>query len=248
MDITSRQNERVRHAKKLGSSGEYRRETGLMLCEGRKLFGEAIKSGVEISEVFTCGDMPGAPAGARVYSVPRDIIEYISPMKTPQDILFTASIPQNGGMSRAESAIILESIQDPGNVGTVIRTANAFGVEAVILLGDCADPWSTKTLRATMGAAFRQSIIRAELSDLRSFLAEGVPVYAAALSDRARDIRSVSMMRAAVCIGNEGNGLTKELIDACDGEIIIPMGPDSESLNAAVAASVCMWEMARNRE
>ena len=150
------------------------------------------------------------------------------------------------GAARLKNAIVLESVQDPGNVGTVIRTANAFGVDAVILTGVCADLYNPKTVRATMGAIFRQRVLELPLAELRAALDEnGLPLYGAALSETARDFREIPLDKAAVAVGSEGNGLSTELLAICDGQLIIPMRPDSESLNAGVAASVIMWEMSR---
>ena len=139
-------------------------------------------------------------------------------------------------------------MQDPGNVGTVIRTANALGVDAVILAGDCADTTSPRCVRATMGAAFRQSIVEADLPGLARLLGGwDLPLYGAALAEGALDIRSAELSRAAVAIGNEGHGLSPELLGLCTGRVIIPMAPGSESLNAAVAAAIVMWELSGRR-
>lgn len=248
MKITSRKNERVQHLRRLGADGAYRRECGEMVCDGFKLLEEAISAGLEIREVLTAGDISGfkLPSGASVYETERDIIEAVSQQKTPQNVVFSAKIPRFERAATLAGSIILENIQDPGNVGTVIRTANAFDVPQVILAGDCADPFSPKTLRAAMGAAFRKRVVRMTLEEIAG--AKGkVPLYAAALSDKAADLRGVSLTDAAVAVGNEGRGLTREAVDICDGTVIIPMTAFCESLNASVAASIIMWEMARSR-
>ena len=143
--------------------------------------------------------------------------------------------------------IVLEQVQDPGNVGTVIRTADALGIDAVVLTGACADPWGPKTVRATMASAFRQPVLTVPAEQLRAFLDNhGLPLYGAALTETARSACSVPLSRAAVAIGSEGSGLSAELLALCDGQVIIPMAPGRDSLNAAVAASILMWEMVRN--
>ena len=137
-------------------------------------------------------------------------------------------------------------MQDPGNVGTVIRTANALGMDAVVLTGACADFYSPKTVRAAMGALFRQPVLTCSMDELMQLLhAHGLKLYGAALTDAAQDLRRVPLSPAAVAIGSEGRGLSAQLLAQCDGQIIIPMQPGAESLNAAVAASVVMWEIAR---
>ena len=160
--------------------------------------------------------------------------------------LFTVAIRGCAKPGKLPNALILENVQDPGNVGTVIRTADAFRIGAVILTGQCADLYHPKTVRATMGAIFRQKVLFMDREFLKPFLEDmGLPLYGAALSPKARDLREVPVKNAAVAVGSEGRGLSRELLSLCDGELIIPMNPDSESLNAAAAAAVILWEMAR---
>lgn len=244
VDITSRKNEKAVHMKKLGSSKEYRRISREFLCDGIKLLEEAIKSGADIRQVFLCGDIQiEIPKGVKVFSVTREVIEAVSPLKTPQPVVFSVGMAQKDLQGDIKKSIILENIQDPGNVGTVIRTANAFGIKDVILTGACADPWSPKAVRATMGAAFRQRIREMTLDEI-ACAGKEVPIYGAALSQKARDVREIDLSECAVAIGSEGRGLTRELLSICSGELIIPMRPECESLNAAAAASIIMWKMA----
>lgn len=240
--IKSRKNEKIVHLKKLGSSASYRRETGETLCDGAKLLREALGHGIKVKTVLTCGEV-SVPDTVAVYRVNRELLEYVSPMNTPQDILFSCEIPDMGSNGDITNAIILENIQDPGNVGTMIRTANAFSIDTVILTGDCADPFSPKTIRASMGASFRQRIVRMDLDGLMRLKEKGLRLYGAALSERSADIEDIDLKNTAVVIGNEGSGITDGLLKICEGEIIIPMNPDCESLNAGAAAAVVMWEM-----
>jgi len=244
--ISSRKNPYIKHIRALASEKEYRQECCEYICDGLKLLKEALYFGAEISSVLwkdkaETFELPGV----KQFVVPEELFDYASPMKNSPGPLFTVKMPQRSGQ-RIAKAVVLENVQDPGNVGTVIRTANAFGIDAVILCADCADLYNPKTVRATMGAIFRQQVIRVSLSELRGLLDEnGLKLYGAALSSNARDVRNVEIKNAAVAVGSEGRGLSSQLLAVCDGEIIIPMNPDSESLNAAVAASVLMWEMAR---
>ena len=248
--ISSRKNEYIRSLRLLCSDGKYRREQGLFVCDGMKLLKEALCFGAEVNSVLwreQAEKMPGLES-VRQYTAPEELFEYVSPMKHSPGPVFTVRIPDHTKGEKPRNAIVLEKLQDPGNVGTVIRTANAFGIDAVILTGDCADLYNPKTVRATMGAVFRQKIIQLPLSRLKEFLTDcGLPLYGAALSERAEDVRNVRLSGAAVAVGSEGRGLSREILDMCDREIIIPMRPESESLNAAVAASVLMWEMKRER-
>lgn len=245
MEITSRKNPRAVHFKKLSSSGEYRREHGEYVCDGSKLLREAVKWGADIHEVMACGPLDiEMPEGVAVYNVTREVLEAASVMKTPQEVIFSVGIPERKSGASLEGSVILENMQDPGNVGTVLRTANAFEIPLVVLLGDCADVWSPKTVRASMGAIFRQDTVQMTLSELA---AVDIKIYGAALREGARDIRLEDMRGCAVAVGNEGSGLSREMLDICAGTVIIPMDPKCESLNAAVAASVIMWEMYRGK-
>lgn len=245
--ITSRKNAKVQHFKKLGTSREYRSEHGEFLCDGHKLFEEAVSNGMEITSVLFCGEVPqGIPASVSVYEVTRDIIEYVSPVKTPQNMLFTCRMKKNDGkILNTGRRIILEGVQDPGNVGTIMRTARAMGYESVLLLPGCADLYSPKTVRATMGAIFRQNALEISLKDIAEMKSNGVRIYGAALTENSVDIRDVEFENFAICIGSEGNGLSDEILNLCDDKIIIPMMQECESLNAAIAASIIMWETVR---
>ena len=246
--LTSRKNAYIRHLRLLADDAEYRREQGQYLCDGVKTLREALRFGARVVSVLwrdRAEDTEGLE-GAEQYCAPGDLFDYASPMKNSPGPLFAVAIRGCGKPGRLRNAIVLESVQDPGNVGTVIRTANAFGVAAVILTGDCADLYHPRTVRATMGAIFRQKVLVMERDYLFDFLQDqGLPLYGAALSKKAKDLRYCDVRAAAVAIGSEGHGLSAGLLSRCTGQLIIPMNPDSESLNAAMAATVIMWEMAR---
>ena len=147
---------------------------------------------------------------------------------------------------RGDSRIFaLESIRDPGNLGTLIRSSVAFGVDVLVISSDCADLYNSKTLRAAMGTVFKQNII---IVDDMSTAANEMSrysrkTYAAAWAKDAELLgRCELSTRDCIIVGNEGHGLSQKTIDACDDKILIPMTPNAESLNAAIAASVCMWE------
>ena len=226
----------------------YRAECRQFICDGEKTLREALSSGADIKQVlWREGVQPmELPESAEQYCAPADLVEYASPLRSGPGPVFTVTVPAEDEGFRPERIIIIENLQDPGNVGTVIRSADAFNIDAVIMVGACADLYNPKTVRASMGAIFRQRVLRMSIGQLDGFTQRWcLPLFGAALSDRAADIRRAELHRSAVAIGSEGRGLSKELLDICGGEIIIPMNPQSESLNAAVAASVIMWEMSR---
>ena len=247
--ITSRKNAFIMQLRALASDAEARREQGAFVCDGLKLLGEAVENGAEILSVLWKEGGALSEIDCPVQAVaPAELFDHASPMKNSPGPLFTVRIPVDPKDGKIENAIILENVQDPGNVGTVLRTASAFSIGAVVLTGDCADLYSPKTVRATMGAVFRQRVLRLDRSELPAWLEEhGLPLYGAALSKDAQDRRGLDLTHAAVAVGSEGQGLSPELLALCRGEVIIPMDARSESLNAAVAASVLMWEMAREK-
>lgn len=245
--ITSRKNAIIQRLRTLAADAAFRREQGEYLCDGHKLLAEALDKGAELRCVLW-KERPGEtalPATARQYTAPAELFDYVSPMKNSPGPLFTLAIPEEPEPVFTR-AILLENVQDPGNVGTVIRTAAAMGVDTVILCGACADVYSPKTARATMGAVFREKILHCDVEGARALARRNaLKLYGAALSERAADIRTLRLQNAVVAVGSEGRGLSAELLCQCDGELIIPMSPGSESLNAAVAASIILWEMAR---
>ncbi len=246
--ITSRKNRIITHLKELSTDGVYRRQTGEFVCDGEKMLREALVFGAEITCILWGGEpVFKIPESIRQYSCPPDLMQYVSPLKNSAGPVFGVKIQSaEAGVNKITSVIVLENVQDPGNVGTVIRTADAMGIGAVILAGDCADIYNPKTVRATMGGIFRQTVFEMGCEELRSYVnLNGLKLYGAALSDSAEDIRKMNLKGAAVAIGSEGRGLSEKLLALCDGQLIIPMRPDCESLNAAVAASIVMWEMSR---
>lgn len=244
--ITSRKNKLVAHLRKLGSDRAYRRESGEYVCDGNKQLEEALRFGAEVTAVLYKGQAPSLPENVPAYEAAEDILEYASPLKNSPGPVFSVKIPSEKADATIGRALVLEGVQDPGNVGTVIRTANALNMDAVILTGDCADLYNPKTARAAMGALFRQRVLEVPVNELRQFLdGAGLKLYGAALSDQSVDIRQAQLKGAAVAVGSEGRGLSERLLEMCDGQIIIPMSAQCESLNAGVAAAIIMWELTR---
>ena len=240
-EIISRQNKKIAHMKRLGTDRKYRNECGEFLCDGIKLFNEALVNGLEIVTVLTTAQGITAP-GAEVYNVSRELLEYVSPLVSAQNIIFSCRIPERE-KTLTGHAVILENVQDPGNVGTMIRTANAVGISSFMLLGDCADLYNPKTIRAAMGAVFRQNVFTIDRKDVLELKKRRVKIYCAYLSDESVPISEIDCSGCVFVIGNEGSGISDELLGLCDERIIIPMEPECESLNAASAATVIMWEM-----
>ncbi len=250
--ITSKSNPLCVHFRKLASSRSYREETGEFLCDSPKLLREAVQWGAPVKALmYTEGmELPFSVEGAafRAARVSEGVMRSVSPMETPQGVVFSCASTDCGPPERLSPegrCLVLDGVQDPGNVGTILRTADAFRTE-VILLPGCADLYNPKTVRAGMGVHFRSAIYRCTLSELTALLREaGLPLYGAALREDTADVREVNLSRCAMAVGSEGRGLSAEVLSACDRTVRIPMNSRCESLNAASAASVLLWEAAR---
>ena len=248
--ITSRSNPIVKRLRALAASADFRREHRQFLCDSPKLVEEALRWKGSVRAVV-CTDpaaLPELPDGVECVTVSRDVMEAVSPAKTPQGVLCVCDLPDTALPSRLDGRryVVLDGVQDPGNVGTVLRTADAFGADGVILLPGCADPFSPKTVRASMGAVFRCPVWQCEPEELKNLLrACGISLYGAALREDTVDARAVNYDRVAIAIGSEGRGLSQRVLGLCDATVRIPMEPRCESLNAAVAAAVLLWEMYR---
>lgn len=251
--ITSRQNPICTHFRKLASSRAYREETGEMLCDSPKLLREAELWGQGIRTIlYTEGTdiFPFKPEDTcvRVIQVTESVMESVSPMKTPQGVVFSCSSMLHRPPEELEPGryLVLDRVQDPGNVGTILRTADAFDCGPVFLLPGCADVNNPKTIRAAMGVHFRMVIYQSNLEELTALLEKaGIPMYAAALGENTADLRELDLSNAAVVIGSEGRGVSQAVLEACAGTLKIPMSERCESLNAAAAAAVILWETAR---
>lgn len=256
MLLTSTKNPVVQSAKAL-LTAKGRREQDAFLCDGEHMTGEALRVCPEkVSALFVEDGQQErfAPllALARqtecaVYEVSAAVLETISQVKTPQGIAAVCGLPKPCPLERqGQKLLLMENVQDPGNVGTILRTADAFDCDGVFLVNACADPYSPKTARATMGAVFRRDVYQCTADELCVLLQKcGLPLYGTALRNDTVSLRDAELSRAAVAIGSEGRGLSAEILSKCEKTIKIPMSPRCESLNAAVAASVVLWEMYR---
>lgn len=245
--ITSRQNSLLRHVKKLLASHAYRNECGEYVGDGTKLLAEAARWDAGLRTVIAADGVTlcPLPPGVRLVRVPPDVMDSVSQMQTPQGALFVCALPPKRPLELPGGCLILDGIQDPGNLGTILRTADALEIPAVLLEG-CADPYGPKAVRATMGAIFRAPPQRASRAELVvQCRQKGIPLVAAALTPTALDLRHVPLADAAVVIGSEGRGICPELLAQADQTIIIPMNPRCESLNAATAAAIVLWQMKR---
>ena len=242
--ITSRKNPLLQQVKKLLSSKKAREEAGLFAADGTKLLAEAVRyfPGLD-TVILSDGVEAEVPDTVRVIRVPGDVMESVSPMSTPQGALFLCRFPEKKAFVPKKGMLLLDGIQDPGNIGTILRTADALDIPVVLLEG-CADPYSHKVVRSSMGAVFRTDVVQSTWAEAKAAcVSAGIPIGVTALSDRAKDLRESDLSQMAVVIGSEGQGVRQEILQSADAELIIPMNPHCESLNAAVAATIVMWQM-----
>ena len=242
--ITSRKNPLLQQVRKLLSSRQERQKTGLFAADGTKLLQEAVQWWPGLQTVILSeGVQVQVPEQVQVVRVPGDVMESISPMQTPQGALFICRLPEQQAFEPVPGMLLLDGIQDPGNLGTILRTADALNVPVALLEG-CADPYNHKTVRASMGAVFRSPVLQTTWEAAKAACKEkNIPVAVTALSEKARDIRQAPIEKMAVVIGSEGQGVRPQILETAEEQLIIPMNSRCESLNAAVAAAIVMWQM-----
>lgn len=242
--ITARKNPLLQQVRKLLSSRREREAAGLFVADGTKLLQEALQWYPDVDTVILSDGVDmDVPEQVKLVRVPQDVMESISPMQTPQGALFVCRLPKAQSLILKPGMLLLDGIQDPGNLGTILRTADALDIPVALLEG-CADPYSHKVVRASMGAVFRRAVAQTTWQEVQILCREkAIPIAVTALSDRAQDLRQSPLTNMAVVIGSEGQGVRREILEQADQELIIPMNPHCESLNAAIAAAIVMWQM-----
>ena len=248
--ITSLKNAKVTTWKSL-KDRKGRKETGCFLVEGRKMVEEALASAFPVDAILVDADRAAEfslPGHIPVFIMPSHVLAAVCDTKTPQGI---AAVVRMAGVQLTGSRLVaMDGVQDPGNVGTIIRTADAAGFDGVILSTQCADVFSPKVLRATMGSIFRMGIRVTD--DLPGVLAqmvkEGASVLSSQLDGEPFYQRSPLNERFVLVIGSEGNGVTDEVKAVATHKVKLPMRGGAESLNAAVAAGIMMYELTREMD
>lgn len=245
MILTSKNNPLIKETASLKEK-KGRKELGLFLVEGRKMAVECSHSGLSIERVFVSetyvGELPFPES--LVVRVSEDVFRHLSDEKTPQGVLCRVRIPETPLVAPTGKCLVLDGVADPGNVGTILRTANAAGYSAIYLTEDCADPYSPKSVRASMSGVFFTKIYRAKRAEILSVL-EGIPVIVADMAGE-NVFSFVAPDKFALAIGNEANGISDELAGIASHTVKIPMQATQESLNAAISAGIIMYVLKRN--
>jgi len=247
--ITSVQNPLIKSLAKLNIPSA-RRSEGLFLVEGIKLCIEALNNNLEIRYCF-CGDDERALelcdrcSQAQCYLVNDAVISKLSTAKTPQKIVMVAAIPDlRDKCIDGEVVLALDGISDPANLGSMLRTAEAFGINDILCSDQTVDLYSTKVLRGAMGYSFRVNVHRGDLiAMLLELKKKGYRVLSTALTGNDDLLHQVDFsQKCVVVIGNEGNGVSREILELSDRTVLIPMVGKNESLNAAAATAVVLWQ------
>lgn len=252
--ILSVQNERVRFSRRLHTPS-VRRQEGLFVMDGVKLFREALLCNMQIQMVFVQEDkreqmeeeiQRAALLGADVLLASRRVMEALSDVPTTQGLIFVCKMPEEKKLSYP--LVALNGVQDPGNVGTILRTADAAGFGGVLLDTQCADPFSQKALRAAMGSAFRMPLLRTEtlaqkLHELK--VQEDASILCTSLQGTPFYQRAADRLKTVLVIGSEGHGIARDVEQEATALLRLPMRGNAESLNAACAASIMLYDIAR---
>mgnify|MGYP002521496529 FL=1 len=252
--ITSRENPLIKLVAALQVSSEKRKRNGLFVLEGLRICKDACDNGIRFdklivsdaaAEKYAADTEKFSLISDECYKIPDSLFKKISDTKTPQGIIAVAKMPALGscGIDKNGKYIALENVADPSNLGAVSRTAEALGVNGIILSSDGCDPYSPKALRASMGTLLRVPVFVTE-SFAETLKSTGLKRYACVVDKTAESIKEQSFENGSVVmIGNEANGLTDSAKQSADVLVTIPMTGRAESLNAAAAAAIAMWEM-----
>ena len=244
MTITSLENDKVKKCVRLKTK-KYRDLEGLFLVEGLHLVEEAYKANL-IDEIILIEGETCSYHFATFY-VTKDVMKKLTMMETPSAIM---AICHKRKMSPdlGNHLLLLDEIQDPGNLGTMIRSSKAFGIDSLVLGEGCVDLYNPKVLRSTQGMAFHMNIITRDLKELiKELKQKGIPIYGTHVDKgvNAYQLKKEEKENYALIMGNEGNGVHEELLALCDQYITIPIHQEVESLNVSVAASILLYELNR---
>ena len=246
MILTSKNNPLIKETASLKEK-KGRKELGLFLVEGRKMTTECQKSNFVVERVFVAESYVGENPFSDELSVcvSDDVFRFLSDEKTPQGIMCRVKIPDTSLLAPKGRCLFLDGVADPGNVGTILRTANAAGYERVYLTNECADPFSPKSVRASMSGVFFTEICRGDRAEILSIL-DGFPIVIADMG--GVDVFSFQPPKDfALVIGNEANGVSNEIKNAAAHTVKIPMRNTQESLNAAVSAGIIMYVLQKGQ-
>lgn len=240
MILTSRNNPLIKETASLKEK-KGRKQHGLFLVEGRKMAAECLQSDFVTDRVFLAENysLSLAVPEEKIVRVSDDVLSFLSDEKTPQGVVCRVRIPQKTLSVPKGKCLFLDGVADPGNVGAILRTANAAGYKEIYMTSDCADPYAPKSVRASMSGIFFTDIYRGERSELLE-LFQGVPLFVADMVG-ANIFQFTPPDKFVLAIGNEANGISRQTLERASERLSIPMAATQESLNAAVSAGILMY-------
>ncbi|MYL19990.1 RNA methyltransferase [Halobacillus litoralis] len=241
--LTSLQNAKVKNWKKLHKR-KYRNQTGTFLVEGFHLVEEVMKSGWTVKELIVREETEVTLPDDIPYTiVSRDVFAAVAETETPQGVAAVVA-KEDYTFTLGSLTLMLDAVQDPGNIGTLIRTADAAGFDQVIVGTGSVDIFNDKVIRASQGSLFHLPVLTGDLTDYVGGLKDqGVEIWASTLENAASYKDLPIPEKAALVVGNEGSGISEELVEAADQQVYIPIYGQAESLNAAIAGAVLMYHL-----
>lgn len=256
--LTALTNSKIKYAVKISSSSSFRRENGEFILEGARLCSDAAKSSIRIKTAFFTSDALEkykdyidviTEKCSELYEISNEISSKLSDTGNSQGVFCLCRIPDEDETSLDKNGkyLALENVQDPSNLGAISRSAEAIGLDGLIVIGGC-DVYNPKALRSAMGSSLRLPIMRMENAGglIEKAKSLSMKTFASVPDSNADDIRTADKSGGVICfVGNEGNGLTEETISLCDERITIPMQGRAESFNASAAAAIIAWELKR---
>ncbi len=257
--ITARTNDKIKYAVRLGESASLRKEAGEFFLEGARLCSDAVQTGIEIKQAFFTSKalwkysdyVDGIIARSGIcYEISAEVSQKLSDTENPQGVFCICKMKSDAekiALDPDGKYLALENLQDPSNLGAVCRSAEALGLDGLIVSGGC-DVYNPKALRASMGSLLRMNVIQPEnlCELLEKANSSEMKTLASVPKNTAADIRTVPMDGGVICcVGNEGSGLSKEVIEKCSVQVTIPMSGRAESFNASAAAAILAWELKR---
>lgn len=257
--LTSKDNANIKNAAKIIKSAKFRKQTGLFAAEGLRVCVDALRSGAEIDTLFLTEEalekhaeecVALTSAAKKAFLITPQLFARISDTQSPQGVMgIIKTLDKNSlfdTINNGGKFLALDNVQDPNNLGTILRSAEAFGVSGVVLSRDCCDAFGPKVVRGSMGAVFRLPLLSVDSLPEWFALHPSLNTFAAVPDSSAEPVTEIAFEEpCAVVIGNEGNGIRPETEKACRRRLTIPMNGKAESLNASVAAAILIWEMVK---
>lgn len=240
MLYSSINNPKIKELAKLKQK-KYRDKQGLFLVEGAHLVKEAYESGF-LEELLILEDKEFSLDTKTSY-ITKNVLKYLSDVETPVGIIGVCKLKNT--TITGNKLLILDSVQDPGNLGTIIRSSAAFNIDTIIINDKCADPYSDKVIRSSQGMIFKTNIVKKDLYDYLKEIKGKIPIFGTKVTG-GKNIKNIEKFQTfAIIMGNEGKGVDEKLLNLCDEYLYIPMNSKCESLNVGVATSIILYELTK---